>query len=77
MDEVWGVMVGIWGDGRICNPEDGRSYASNIALLNPNTLEVNGCVLLFCKRQVWRRFDFAQCPPVANTIERTAHSLLR
>ena len=54
-----------WGDGRIYNPEDGRSYASNIALLTTNTLEVNGCVMLFCKRQVWRRFDSAQCPPVA------------
>jgi len=54
-----------WGDGRIYNPEDGRSYASNIALLTTNTLEVNGCVMLFCKRQVWRRFDAAQCPPVA------------
>ena len=54
-----------WGDGRIYNPEDGRSYASNIALLTANTLEVNGCVMLFCKRQVWRRFDAAQCPPVA------------
>jgi uncharacterized protein (DUF2147 family) len=54
-----------WGDGRIYNPEDGRSYASDIALLTTNTLEVNGCVMLFCKRQVWRRFDSSQCPPVA------------
>jgi uncharacterized protein (DUF2147 family) len=54
-----------WGDGRIYNPEDGRSYASDIALLTTNTLEVSGCVMLFCKRQVWRRFDAAQCPPVA------------
>ena len=54
-----------WDGGRIYNPEDGRSYASNIAMLTANTLEVNGCVTLFCKRQVWRRFDPAQCPPVA------------
>jgi uncharacterized protein (DUF2147 family) len=59
------LAPGKWGDGRIYNPEDGRSYASNIALLTTNTLEVNGCVMLFCKRQVWRRFDSAQCPPVA------------
>jgi uncharacterized protein (DUF2147 family) len=54
-----------WGDGRIYNPEDGRSYASNIALLTTNTLEVNGCLMLFCKRQVWRRFDSTQCPSIA------------
>ena len=37
----------------------------DVALLSTNTLEVNGCVMPFCKRQVWRRFDVAQCPPVA------------
>ena len=51
--------------GRIYNPEDGRSYSSNVSLISPVTLEVNGCVLLFCKRQVWRRFEAGQCPQVA------------
>ena len=52
-------------EGRIYNPEDGRSYSSNVALLTSLTLEVNGCVMMFCKRQVWRRFDPLQCPQVA------------
>jgi uncharacterized protein (DUF2147 family) len=52
-------------EGRIYNPEDGRSYASDIGLLTPVTLEVNGCVMMFCKRQVWRRFEPSSCPQVA------------
>jgi uncharacterized protein (DUF2147 family) len=56
-DDIW--------EGRIYNPEDGRSYSSNVALLTSLTLEVNGCVMMFCKRQVWRRFDPLQCPQVA------------
>lgn len=52
-------------EGRIYNPEDGRNYSSDVSLLTPATLEVNGCVLLFCKRQVWRRFEVASCPQVA------------
>ncbi|HEU4600772.1 MAG TPA: DUF2147 domain-containing protein [Steroidobacteraceae bacterium] len=52
-------------DGRIYNPEDGRSYTSHVGLISIDELEVSGCVLMFCKRQVWRRFDALQCPPVA------------
>lgn len=55
-------------EGRIYNPEDGRSYSSNIRLTNAVTLEVNGCFLMFCKRQVWRRFDPTHCPPVAPAL---------
>jgi len=53
-------------DGRIYNPEDGRSYSSTVGLITGDTLEVNGCVLMFCKRQVWRRFDATRCPQVAS-----------
>jgi uncharacterized protein (DUF2147 family) len=52
-------------EGRIYNPEDGRNYSSDVSLLTTVTLEVNGCVLMFCKRQVWRRFEAASCPQVA------------
>jgi len=58
---------GRW-EGRIYNPEDGRSYSSNVGLLTTETLEVSGCVLMFCKRQVWRRFDAARCPPVSSDV---------
>jgi uncharacterized protein (DUF2147 family) len=56
-DEAW--------KGRIYNPEDGRSYASEVSLLTHVTLEVEGCVMLFCRRQVWRRFEPGSCPQVA------------
>lgn len=52
-------------DGRIYDPEDGRSYTSHVGLIAMDELEVSGCVLMFCKRQVWRRFDALRCPPVA------------
>jgi uncharacterized protein (DUF2147 family) len=51
--------------GKIYNPEDGRTYSSEIALSGADTLEVNGCVMMFCRRQVWRRYDASRCPPVA------------
>ncbi|HEU5137672.1 MAG TPA: DUF2147 domain-containing protein [Steroidobacteraceae bacterium] len=51
-------------EGRIYNPEDGRSYASEVGILTSSTLEVSGCVLMFCKRQVWRKFDSSRCPEV-------------
>lgn len=44
-----------WDDGTIYNPEDGKTYSSSLSLVNPNTLEVKGCVLFFCKTQTWTR----------------------
>lgn len=46
---------GTWIDGRIYNPEDGRTYGATLKLRTPELLEVQGCVLMFCARQVWRR----------------------
>ncbi len=43
--------------GRIYNPEDGHTYRSTLTLLNDNTLNVEGCFLIFCKGQVWRRVE--------------------
>ena len=44
-----------WDDGTIYNPEDGKTYSSSMTLADPNTLEVKGCVLFFCKTQTWTR----------------------
>lgn len=44
-----------WEDGYIYNPEDGETYSSEMKLIDPNTLEVKGCVLFLCKEQVWAR----------------------
>jgi uncharacterized protein (DUF2147 family) len=44
-----------WDDGTIYNPEDGQIYGSEMVLTDPDTLEVSGCVLFFCKAQTWTR----------------------
>ena len=45
-----------WDGGTIYNAEDGKTYSSEMTLLADNkTLNVAGCVLFFCKSQVWTR----------------------
>lgn len=46
-----------WEDGTIYNPEDGKTYRSKLELADLRTLKVSGCVLFFCKSQVWRRIE--------------------
>jgi uncharacterized protein (DUF2147 family) len=46
---------GVWGDGELYNPDDGRTYTGTITLRG-STLELRGCALgVFCQTQVWRR----------------------
>jgi uncharacterized protein (DUF2147 family) len=45
-----------WTDGKIYNPEDGKTYGSTVSLENADTLKVKGCVMsVLCKTQTWRR----------------------
>ncbi len=44
-----------WDDGSIYNPEDGNTYSSEMRLKEPDVLEVEGCVLFICKKQIWNR----------------------
>lgn len=44
-----------WDNGKIYNPEDGKTYSSSMKLVEPEVLEVKGCVFIFCKSQVWNR----------------------
>lgn len=46
-----------WDDGYIYNPEDGQIYGSEMKLMDDKTLQVKGCVLFFCKEQVWTRVE--------------------
>ena len=46
---------GKWTKGRIYNPEDGQTYRSKLEVKDQNTLSVSGCVLFFCKDQIWTR----------------------
>jgi len=46
-----------WDDGTIYNAEDGKTYSSEMNMPNDKTLNVSGCVLFFCKEQVWTRVN--------------------
>lgn len=46
---------GVWGDGSLYNPDDGRTYTGTIRL-DGGTLSLTGCALkVFCQTQIWRR----------------------
>jgi uncharacterized protein (DUF2147 family) len=53
---------GRWSGGRLYNPEDGRHYQGTLQLRSAENLLVEGCVLVLCRKQVWRRVDAAGCP---------------
>ena len=45
---------GKWS-GQIYNADDGNSYVSNISLLGPDSLKVEGCVGALCGGETWSR----------------------
>ncbi|MEM7669792.1 MAG: DUF2147 domain-containing protein [Pseudomonadota bacterium] len=48
---------GSWSGGEIVSPKSGDAYRSNLHLLGPDRLKVEGCVAagLICSGQVWTR----------------------
>ena len=44
-----------WTGGEIYNPENGKTYRSELELEGANTLKVRGCVFIFCETQTWMR----------------------
>jgi len=51
---VW--RDGAWRDGRLLNPEDGRTYSGAIRQ-DGDVLRLRGCAGPFCQSQVWRRLS--------------------
>jgi len=46
---------GKWTGGKIYDPNSGKTYDSKISI-NPNgTLKVDGCILVVCQAQTWKR----------------------
>lgn len=41
--------------GQIYSPEEGRTYRSVLQRLPNGTLKVEGCVLVICQAQIWKR----------------------
>lgn len=46
--------------GRIYNADDGKTYASDVALIDGKTLKVSGCVLFICGSERWTRIAEAE-----------------
>jgi uncharacterized protein (DUF2147 family) len=45
-----------WEGGRVYDPQTGDvSHRSTLTLVSPDTLEVRGCRLLFCRTETWTR----------------------
>jgi len=53
---------GQWGQGKIYNPADGRTYNAKIKQRSADILELEGCMLMFCAKQIWRRLP-PNCQP--------------
>jgi len=46
---------GRWSGGTIYDPEGGKTYDSKFQVAPNGTLKLDGCVLMFCQTQVWKR----------------------
>ncbi len=46
---------GRWVDGKIYDPNDGKTYRSKMSIAADGALKVAGCVLVFCREQTWTR----------------------
>ncbi len=44
---------GIYKGGTIYNPEDGRTYRATLELISSDRLQVRGCVIFICQKQIW------------------------
>ena len=47
---------GRW-DGRVYNPEDGGTYAAHITMTSDDTLRIEGCMMVICSGETWKRAD--------------------
>jgi uncharacterized protein (DUF2147 family) len=46
---------GRWSGGRIYDPDSGKTYRSKMRINDDGTLKLEGCVLIICQAQTWRR----------------------
>lgn len=46
---------GRWVDGKIYDPNTGKTFRSKMTAAPDGTLKVAGCVLMFCQAQTWTR----------------------
>jgi uncharacterized protein (DUF2147 family) len=46
---------GKWVDGKIYDPQSGKTYASKLTPNPDGTLKVEGCISVICQAQTWKR----------------------
>jgi uncharacterized protein (DUF2147 family) len=46
---------GRWSGGRIYDPDSGKTYRSKMRINDDGTLKLEGCVLILCQAQTWKR----------------------
>jgi uncharacterized protein (DUF2147 family) len=44
-----------WADGKIYDPQSGKTYKSHLRLNPDGSLRVSGCIAFFCQSQRWTR----------------------
>lgn len=50
------IGPGRWGNGKIYNPDDGRSYSATLTVVNADTVKLKGCLFEpLCRTQTWTR----------------------
>jgi uncharacterized protein (DUF2147 family) len=58
MPMLWGFKPagpGKWTGGKIYDPESGKTYDSKLSVNANGTLKVEGCVVMICQAQTWKR----------------------
>jgi len=52
---IWGYRAGrrIWRNGRIYNPDDGKTFGSSLQRLENGNLKVKGCLGPLCVTNLW------------------------
>lgn len=48
---------GAWRGGRLRHPVNGRSYRGTITPVGADRLELEGCAMVFCQSETWRRLE--------------------
>jgi uncharacterized protein (DUF2147 family) len=55
---IWGfrpAAPGHWTGGKIYDPQTGKTYDSKLTVTGDGNLKVEGCILMICQAQTWKR----------------------
>ncbi len=56
---IWGARFidGVWRGGHLRDPFENRVYRGELRQVSSDMLELEGCALVFCRTQIWRRLS--------------------